>query len=174
VLRRPLESARYTSADYTQTLDDHRVLASIGSVGDCYDNALAESFVDSYKTELIADRVWRTRSQLELATVEYIAWFNHDRLHEALGDIPPVEYEQLHALELALESPISDNQSVAALSLKAADGLRTRQLEPAGVDFVADGLVLAENALVLQPPGPAQAAREVVKRPTALAGLSDP
>jgi putative transposase len=74
-------------ADYTQLLDDHRVLASVGSVGDAYDNAMAESFVDSFKTELIADRVWRTRSQLELAVVEYISWFNHDRLHEALGDI---------------------------------------------------------------------------------------
>jgi transposase InsO family protein len=51
------------------------VLASVGSVGDCYDNALAESFVDSYKTELIADRVWRSHAQLELATVAYVAWF---------------------------------------------------------------------------------------------------
>jgi putative transposase len=90
--------SQYTSADYTQVLDDHRVLASVGSVGDAYDNALAESFVDSFKTELITDRVWRTRSQLELAVVEYISWFNHDRLHEALDDIPPVEFEQLHAL----------------------------------------------------------------------------
>ena len=69
------------------------MLASIGSVGDAYDNALAESFVDSFKTELIADRVWRTRSQLELAIVEYVAWFNNDRLHEALGDLPPAEFE---------------------------------------------------------------------------------
>ena len=90
--------SQYTSADYTQVLDDHRVLASVGSVGDAYDNAMAESFVDSFKTELIADRVWRTRSQLELAVVEYIAWFNHDRLHESLGAIPPVELEELHAL----------------------------------------------------------------------------
>jgi transposase InsO family protein len=89
--------SQYTSADYTQVLDDHRVLASVGSVGDAYDNALAESFVDSFKTELIADRVWRTRGQLELAVVEYISWFNHDRLHEALGDIPPVEFETLYA-----------------------------------------------------------------------------
>jgi putative transposase len=74
------------------------VLASVGSVGDAYDNALAESFVDSFKTELVADRVWRTRSQLELAVVEYISWFNHDRLHESLGDVPPVEFEELHAL----------------------------------------------------------------------------
>ena len=59
------------------------MLASIGSVGDAYDNALAESFVDSFKTELIRDRVWRTRSQLELAIVEYVAWFNNERLHSA-------------------------------------------------------------------------------------------
>jgi len=64
---------------------------------DAYDNALAESFVDSFKTELITDRIWRTRSQLELAIVEYLGWFNNARLHESLGDIPPAEYEQQHA-----------------------------------------------------------------------------
>jgi putative transposase len=64
---------QYVSNDYTQALDDHGVLASIGTVGDAYDNALAESFVDSFKTELIRDRVWKTRSQLELAIVEYVA-----------------------------------------------------------------------------------------------------
>jgi transposase InsO family protein len=89
--------SQYTSIDYTQTLDDHGVLASIGSVGDAYDNALAESFVDSFKTELIADRVWRARSQLELAIVEYVGWFNTSRLHESLRDIPPAEFEALHA-----------------------------------------------------------------------------
>jgi putative transposase len=71
------------------------VLASIGSVGDAYDNAMAESFVDSFKTELIADRVWRTRTQLELAIVEYVGWFNTVRLHESLGDLPPAEFETL-------------------------------------------------------------------------------
>ena len=88
--------SQYTSIDYTQTLADHGVLASVGSVGDAYDNALAESFVDSFKTELITDRVWRTCSQLELAVVEYVGWYNTARLHESLGDIPPLEYEQLH------------------------------------------------------------------------------
>ena len=63
------------------------MLPSIGSVGDAYDNALAESFVDSFKTELIADRVWRSRSQLELAVVEYVAWFNTERLHTSLGGV---------------------------------------------------------------------------------------
>ena len=89
--------SQYTSTLYTQVLDDHHVLASVGSVGDAYDNAMAESFVDSFKTELIADRVWRTKTQLELAIVEYISWFSHDRLHGSLGDIPPVEFEALAA-----------------------------------------------------------------------------
>ena len=89
--------SQYTSYAFNQVLDDHGVLASIGSVGDAYDNALAESFLDSFKTELIADRVWRSRSQLELAIVEYVAWFNASRLHESLGDLPPAEFEALHA-----------------------------------------------------------------------------
>jgi putative transposase len=89
--------SQYTSGDYTQTLDDHGVLASIGSVGDAYDNALAESFVDSFKTELISDRVWRSRAHLEFAIVEWVAWFNTSRLHESLGDIPPAEFEALYA-----------------------------------------------------------------------------
>ena len=89
--------SQYTSIDYAQTLSDNRVLASVGSVGDAYDNAMAESFVDSFKTELIADRVWRTRSQLELAVVEYVGWFNDARLHESLGDLPPAEFEALYA-----------------------------------------------------------------------------
>jgi putative transposase len=87
--------SQYLSYDYAQTLADHGVLASCGRVGSAYDNALAESFVDSFKTELIADRVWRTQSQLELAIVAYIGWYNHQRLHQALGDRPPAEYETL-------------------------------------------------------------------------------
>ena len=89
--------SQYVSGDYTQTLADHDVLASVGSTGDAYDNSMAESFVDSFKTELIMDRVWRTRSQLELAIVEYISWFNDSRLHENLDDRPPREIEELYA-----------------------------------------------------------------------------
>jgi len=54
---------------------------------------MAESLVDSFKTELIADRVWRTRSQLEFAIAAWVGWYNGRRLHSALGDIPPVEFE---------------------------------------------------------------------------------
>lgn len=90
--------SQYTSIDFTQTLSDHEVLQSIGSVGDAYDNAMAESFVDSFKTELIADRVFVSFGALELAIVEYVGWFNLDRLHESLGDVPPAEFESLYAV----------------------------------------------------------------------------
>jgi transposase InsO family protein len=104
-LRRPIESGQYTSIDYTHTLAHHGLLAPVGSVGDAYDNPLAESFTDSFKTELIADRVWRTRAQLELAVVENIGWFNDCRLHQALGDLPPSEFERMSqssSLEISL------------------------------------------------------------------------
>ena len=64
--------------------------ASVGTVGDAYDNALAESVIGLFKTELIKPRgPWRTAEQVEIATLEYTDWFNHRRLYEACGDIPP-------------------------------------------------------------------------------------
>jgi putative transposase len=98
--------SQYTSYDYTQTLADHGVLASIGTVGDALDNAVAESFADSFKTELINDRTWASRSQLELAILEYVAWFNNERLHEALEDQPPREVEDLYAAKDEITIPI--------------------------------------------------------------------
>jgi putative transposase len=100
--------SQYTSVAFQQELDDHGVLASIGSVGDAFDNAMAESFVDTFKTELISDRVWRSRAQLELAIVEWVAWFNTERLHESLGDIPPAEFEALYAHDATF--PLSPSQ----------------------------------------------------------------
>ena len=87
------QGSQYVSEDYTQQLDDARVLASVGSVGDAYDNAMAESFVDSFKTELIKDRVWHSNTKLELAIVEWVAWFNTRRLHSSIGNRPPAEHE---------------------------------------------------------------------------------
>jgi putative transposase len=85
--------SQYTSAQFNDALTDHGVLASLGSVGDAYDNAMAESFVDTFKTELVADRVWRSRSEFELAIVAWVGWYNHHRLHSSLGDVPPSEFE---------------------------------------------------------------------------------
>src|SRR5438552_16707082 len=147
VLRRPVETGQYGSGDYTQTLDDHGLLVSVGSVGDAYDNALAESFVDSFKTELIADRVWRSRSQLELAIVEYVGWFNNARLHESLGDIPPVEYEQRWRALAAANGRDPDTQVVAAIPAGAAEGLTAPRLLAVGAEKVANGVAQRPPAL---------------------------
>ena len=61
---------------------------------------MAESFVDSFKTELVTDRVWASLQALELAIVEYFGWFNLDRLNESLGDLPPAEFEALYAPQI--------------------------------------------------------------------------
>jgi putative transposase len=110
------QGSQYTAEDYTQVLDDHGVLASIGTVGDALDNALAESFVDSYKTELIADRVWRTNQQLELATVEYVGWFNHRRLHSSIGNRPPVEHEREYWARVALGLQLGPAQAAPTVT----------------------------------------------------------
>jgi transposase InsO family protein len=97
--------SQYTSAEFTQALEDNDVLGSLGSTGDAYDNALAESFVDSFKTELIADRTWRSVAQAELAIVGWVSWFNHDRLHSSIDDIPPAEFEETYAERVGAAPP---------------------------------------------------------------------
>ena len=171
-MRRPIDFAQYTSSDYTQTLSDNAVLASVGTVGDGLDNARAKSFVDSYKTELISDRVWRSHAKVELATVAWVSWSNHDQLHESLGDIPPVEFEQLHATANALNTPIPLNGSVATTSPRASDRLTTRRISTVSVDLLANGPISPENALAVRN-GSARAATTAVKRRTAAGGLSD-
>lgn len=87
---------QYTSFRYSERLVEAGIAASIGSVGDSYDNAMAEALIGSYKAELVKPRgPWRTRSHLELATVEWIDWYNASRLHGEIGDVPPFEYESL-------------------------------------------------------------------------------
>ena len=86
--------SQYTAGVFQQLLDDHRMLASIGPVGDACDNAMAESFVNAIQTELVHDRVFASRRALELAVVAWIGWYNHDRLHSAIGDKPPADHER--------------------------------------------------------------------------------
>lgn len=89
--------SQYTSIAYTERLAAAGAAPSVGSVGDAYDNALAESTIGLFKTELIKLRgPWRTVEQVEIATLEYVDWFNHRRLHSAAGDIPPAELEAAH------------------------------------------------------------------------------
>jgi transposase InsO family protein len=80
-------------------------------------NALAESFVDSFKTELIADRVWRTRTQLELAIVEWVGWFNSIRLHSSLKDLSPLQFEELSNIHrISIKSKTLQPSSFAILA----------------------------------------------------------
>ena len=158
------QGSQYLSDDYTQVIDDHRVLASVGSVGDAYDNAMAESFVDSFKTELIKDRVWQTRSQLELAILEYVDWFNSRRLHESLGDIPPVEFET----EWTASTAISGDPSVAvaaagpsaALTTRCPRGDHAETDAPAAVQVETVAERAAQNSAEDEP-GPARTAPNV-------------
>ena len=86
--------SQYTSFRLAEHLEAAGIAASIGSVGDAYDNALMESTIGLYKTEVIKPRrPWKTLSHVELATAEWVDWYNHRRLHGEIGHIPPVEYE---------------------------------------------------------------------------------
>lgn len=87
--------SQYTSFAFTQRLVDAGADPSIGSVGDGYDNALAESTIGLFKTELINRRgPWKTIEQVEFATLEWVDWYNHRRLHGACERLPPAEFEQ--------------------------------------------------------------------------------
>jgi putative transposase len=89
--------SQYRSIAYTERLAAAGAAPSVGSVGDAYDNALAESTIGLFKTELINPRApWRTVEQVEIATLEYVDWFNHRRLHSAAADLPPAELETAH------------------------------------------------------------------------------
>ncbi|MFI6448532.1 IS3 family transposase [Kitasatospora sp. NPDC050543] len=91
--------SQYTSFRLAEHLDAAGIAASIGSVGDAYDNALMEFAIGLYKTELIKPgRPWKTLSQVELATAEWTDWYCHRRLHGEIGHVPPAEYETTYHL----------------------------------------------------------------------------
>ena len=94
---------QYTSIRYTERLAEAGIAPSVGSAGDAYDNALAESTIGLYKAELIRRKgPWRTPDQVEIATLEYIDWWNNRRLHTEIGDIPPAEKEAMYYAERKL------------------------------------------------------------------------
>lgn len=85
---------QYLSIRYTERLADAGVVPSVGSLGDSYDNALAETVIGLYKTELIHNRgPWKNLDEVEFSTLEWVDWFNHRRLLKPIGDIPPAELE---------------------------------------------------------------------------------
>jgi transposase InsO family protein len=98
VLRRPVESAQYLSIRYAERLAEAGAVTSVGSRGDSFDNAPAETVIGLYKTELIRRRgPWKGIDEVEYATLEWVDWFNHRRLLEPIGRMPPVELAAAYA-----------------------------------------------------------------------------
>ena len=97
MLRRPVEFNQYLSIRYSERLAEAGIEPSVGRVGDSYDNALAESIIGLYKTEVIRQRgPWRHLEAVEFATLEWVDWFNHRRLLEGIGYRPPAELEKTY------------------------------------------------------------------------------
>ena len=88
---------QYLSIRYTERLAAEGAITSVGSRGDSYDNAMAESIIGLYKSELITMRgPWRTVEDVEFATLGWVHWWNNTRLHSGIGDVPPAEFEAAH------------------------------------------------------------------------------
>ena len=97
--------SQYVSIRYSERLSEAGVEPSVGSKGDSYDNALAETINGLYKAELIHRRApWKTREAVELATLEWVSWFNHHRLLEPIGYIPPAEAEANYYRQLTRQA----------------------------------------------------------------------
>jgi transposase InsO family protein len=122
VLRRSLEPKQYTSIAYTERLGEISAVRSVGRKGDSYDHAAAESLNSLYKKELIErEWPWRGVDDVMLATLEWVAWHNTERLHSACGYVPPKEFE---------ESYYALQESVASLSHPANEGLQRSRGAP--------------------------------------------
>ncbi len=103
--------SQFTSVRYGERLAELGATLSIGSVGDSFDNALAETVNGLYKTELIRgpdQGPWRTIDDVELATLGWVHWYNTERLHGYLDDVPPVEYEEAHYAQTATTGTIGN------------------------------------------------------------------
>jgi len=102
VLHRPVEPGQYRAIRYTERLGEADAVASVGSKGDSYDNAMAEALNSLFKAECIRNPVmrpkggWKNVTDVEIATAEYVDWFNHRRLHGEIGLVPPAEFEALY------------------------------------------------------------------------------
>jgi putative transposase len=96
-LRRPVESAQYAALGFGRRLREAGLVASMGTVGDSYDNAVAESFFATLKAELVDRQPWPSRARAQLAIFEYVeGWYNRRRRHSTLNYRSPVDYERTH------------------------------------------------------------------------------
>jgi putative transposase len=138
--------SQFTSIRYGERLAEIGATPSIGTIGDSFDNALAETVNGYYKAELIRGPArtwpWKTIEEVELATLGWVHWHNTQRLHGYLGDLPPAEFEQLHAAREALDSGVL---SVARPTRKAAERLPQPHLD------AVEGEITSEPPLEVPP-----------------------
>jgi putative transposase len=100
--------SQYLSIRYTERLADAGIVSSVGSVGDSYDNAMAETIIGLFKTEVIRPRgPWKNMDEVEYGVLEWVDWFNNRRLLEPIGDIPPAEFEQAYYDELERQAIVA-------------------------------------------------------------------
>lgn len=116
--------SQYTSLVYTDRLDELQIAPSVGSKGDAYDNAMAESWVATFKSELVNWVGLTSYERVEHETLAWISFYNHERLHEALGDMPPVEFEAVGGPERAGE-PRPDTPASPRIGFRGTGQLRT-------------------------------------------------
>jgi transposase InsO family protein len=140
--------SQFTSIRYGERLAEIGAAPSIGTVGDSYDNALAETVIGYYKAELIRGPArtgpWKTVDEVELATLGWVHWHNTQRLHGYLGDLPPAEFEQLHAARGPLDPGVL---SVARPARKAAERLPQPHLDPVEREIASESLLEAPPAI---------------------------
>jgi putative transposase len=157
--------SQFTSIRYGERLAEIGAVPSIGTVGDSYDNALAETVNGYYKAELIRGPArtgpWKTIEEVELATLGWVHWHNTQRLHGYLGDLPPVEFEALHATDGEPEAPDPDDPTIAGTAPRAADRLPAPQTEP-------------RDRQIASNPAPDPVTRPTVLAPTPTARRSRP
>jgi putative transposase len=159
------QGCQYTAVLFTKRCANAGLEVSMGSVGDCYDNAVCETFHASLKKERIYRQSWPTRAAARAAVFEYIeGWYNPRRRHSTLGYLSPIEFERQHTelVQPAREDQISANGSVTSISPRAADRLRTRRVSTAGINLAPNGPISPENTLAV-PTDPAQAAPHAVQ-----------
>ncbi|BBL70871.1 hypothetical protein MoryE10_14770 [Methylogaea oryzae] len=129
--------SQYVSIRYSERLAEAGIEPSVGSRGDSYDNALAETINGLYKAELIHRRApWKTKETVELATLEWVAWFNHRRLLEPIGYIPPAEAEANYFGNLPIRPPHRPDLNQTASTIPGGAVQYSANEAPCGVEHM--------------------------------------
>ena len=168
------QGCQYTAVLFWKRSAKAGIEISMGSVGDCYDNAVCETFHATIKKEKIYRQSWPTRAEARTAIFGYIeGWYNPRRRHSTSAYLSPTEFERQH-IELAqraLEASISANGSVASTSPSTSDSTTTRRISTVSVDFAANGPIFPTRPSSIQPV-PLRPRRTAVKGRTAPGGLA--